>query len=211
MTRQHKAWLAAGLLAGAAALTGCSAGMLPSAASTPGTQAQVTAQPDAQRATASPGQSPQAEETEKPLALRVDGKDITGGAFMEEDMLLLPLEETAKALGWSYELEEKEEESAIKRSVSLQRDESQITISWSVSDNTAKGITWQKDGLLIPVDTQLTTMDNRIYVPAAFFETAMDAVVDRQPDRVVIAAPTPEKTPDNDAQNTDGNLGKDNN
>lgn len=210
MKRHHKAWLAAGLLAGAAALTGCAAGTTPAVTPTPQTQAQVTAQPEDQQATASPSESPMAEETAGPIALRVDGEEISAGAVIEEDGLLLPLEETAKALGWSYEQEEKEAESLVKKSVFLRKDDSQITISWTVSDNTAKSITWQKDGLLIPVDTQLTTIEGRLYVPAAFFETAMRAVVDRQEKAVVIATPAPKETAPNDAQQAGGEEEKDN-
>ena len=171
MKRNHKAWLAAGLLAGAAALTGCTATTAPVATPTPGAAQKETAQPQAAEATVSPDESPAAggEETPGPLALRVDGEEIALRAVMEEGRVFLPLEETAKALGWSAASEEKEEETQVRKSVQLEKDGSQITVAWVSSDNTAKQITWQKDGLLIPVNTELTSVDGVVYVPAAFF------------------------------------------
>lgn len=207
MKRNQKAWLAAGLLAGAAALTGCSAATTPVATPTPDTAQQVTAQPDAGAATASPEQSPATggEETPGPIALRVDDNEVEVGAVMEEGNLLLPLEETAKALGWEVVSEAKEEETLIRRSVQMTKDDSKITVAWVDSDNTAKQITWQKDGMLIPVDTELTSMGESVYVPAAFFETAMRVKVDQQQGMVVVATPEPSQTPANDVQKADEN------
>lgn len=38
----------------------------------------------------------------------------------------------------------------------------------------ASAITWQKDGLLIPVDTRLTTAESVVYVPARSLKEAME-------------------------------------
>ena len=205
MKRNQKAWLAAGLLAGAAALTGCSATTTPVATPTPDTAQQVTAQPGAADATVSPDESPAAggEETPGPLALRVGGEEIETGAVAEEGGLFLPLVETAEALGWQASQEEQQEETLTRKSVQLERDGSRITVAWVVSDNTAKQITWQKDGLLIPVDTELASVDGVVYVPAAFFETAMRVKVEQQPDEVAVSTPEPQDTPPNDAQDAD--------
>lgn len=200
---RKKAMLAAGLLAGAAALTGCTANNTPPAAtSQPSTAQQATVEPAAQT-TVSPDESPAAggEETPGPLTLRVDGEALDVGAVIEEDKLLLPLEETGEALGWDVKRETQEEETLVRRSVQMQKEESKITVSWVVSDNTARQITWQKDGLLIPVDTELTTIGETVYVPAAFFETAMRVRVESGKGTVNVSTPEPQKTPDNDAEN----------
>ena len=192
---RKKALLAAGLLAGAAALTGCTANTAPAATQTPQTAQQQTAAPEA-------GESPAetanvgGEETPGPIGLRVGGEALDVDAMREGDMLLLPLTETAEALGWETRSESKEEESLTRRSVELTQGESKITVTWTVSDNTARQITWQKDGLLIPVDTTLTTFADRVYVPAAFFETAMRVTVDEQQDEVLVMTPAPQQTPE---------------
>ena len=192
---RKKALLAAGLLAGAAALTGCTANTAPAATQTPQTAQQETAAPEA---SASPTETANAggEETPGPIGLRVDGKALDADAMREGDMLLLPLVETAQALGWETRSESKEEESLTRRSVELTQGESRITVTWTVSDNTARQITWQKDGLLVPVDTYLTTFADKVYVPAAFFETAMRAKVDAQADGVSVRTPAPQQTPE---------------
>lgn len=202
---RKKAMLAAGLLAGAAALTGCTANTTAAATPTPQAAQQDTAEPQAAETTVSPDESPEAggEETPGPLPLRVDETALDVDAVMEEDKLLLPLEETGEALGWRVESEAQEEETLVRRSVRMEKDGSQITVSWVDSDNTARQITWQKDGLLIPVDTELTTIGETIYVPAAFFEMAMRVRVEAGADEVNVLTPEPLETPENgaDAQN----------
>ena len=198
MKRNHRAWLAAGLLAGAAALTGCSA-VKPLEATPQPQSEKITAQPQTDAATVSPDESPEAEETPAALALSVDGREIEVGAVMEREMLFLPLEETAKALGWNVKREETQEETRLRKSVQLAKEESVITVSWVCSDNTIKQLTWQKDGLLIPVDTEMTSVDGVIYVPSAFFETAMRVQVDKQESAVAVHPPKPQDTPVNNA------------
>ena len=195
MTKHGKrALLAAGILAGAAAMTGCTAQTTPAATSTPPTNQQETAGPT-QSAQASP--SPEGgEESPVPLGLTADGQGVEADAVAEGDRLLLPLAETAEALGWKAGSESIEEETQTRRSVTLTRDDSRITVSWVVSDNTARQITWQKDGLLIPVDTELTTYADRVYVPAAFFETAMRATVESSDSGVSVSTPAPQQTPE---------------
>ena len=139
---------------------------------------------------------PAAEETTAPIGLLVDGKEVSVGAALEQGELLLPLSETAEALGWSSDSQQTEEETQVRRVITLEREESRITVSWTVSDNTAKGITWQKDGLLIPVDARITTIDSVVYVPAAFFEEAMEVSVDRTEKGVEVRSPQPKQTPE---------------
>lgn len=205
MTRHGKsALLAAGILAGAAAMTGCTAQTTPTATATPPTSQQETASPE-QTAQASP--SPEGgEESPVPLGLTADGQGVEADAVAEGDRLLLPLVQTAEALGWKAESESLEEETQTRRSVTLTRDDSRITVSWVVSDNTARQITWQKDGLLVPVDTYLTTMGDVVYVPAAFFEEAMGVRVARGDGSVTISTPEPEETPETEEQ-ADGKTG----
>ena len=201
MRNTRKALLAAGLLAGAAALTGCTANTAPVATPTPQAAQQATAQPTKAAAT----EAPVGEETPAPLALLVDGKEVDVDAAEEQGSLLLPLEATAEALGWKADSQQTEEETQIRRVITLDQEDSRITVSWTVSDNTTKGITWQKDGLLIPVDTRITTMDGVVYVPAAFFEEAMDVTVTRTPEGVAVdtrkPAQTPETTEDSSGEN----------
>lgn len=196
---RKKALLAAGLLAGAAALTGCTPNTTPVSTPTPGTAQEMTAQPqttaDAQATMEAGG-----EETPGPLSLRVDGETLDVGAVMEGDKLLLPLEETASALGWKVEREEQAEETLVRKSVQMDKDDSRISVTWVDSDNTAREITWQKDGLLIPVDTELTTIGETVYVPAAFFETAMRVRLQTDAQEVNVLTPEPQQTPPNDAQ-----------
>ena len=89
--------------------------------------------------------------------------------------------------------------------MTLEKGESRITVSWTVSDNTAKGITWQKDGLLIPVDTHLTTVDETVYVPSAFFEKAIDVTVQRTQNGVSVTPVEPEDTPEKQEQTAEAN------
>lgn len=195
----RKALLAAGLIAGTAALTGCTANTTPVTTPTPQAAQQATAEP----ATAQPSAAatmeataePAEEETPAPLALLVDGKEVAVDAAEEQGSLLLPLEATAEALGWKADSQETEEETQVRRVITLDKEDSRITVSWTVSDNTTKGITWQKDGLLIPVDTRITTMDGVVYVPAAFFEEAMGVTIARTQKGVAVATPKPMETP----------------
>lgn len=205
MRVNRKAMLAAGLLAGAAAMTGCTAAITPAATPTPKAAQQATAQP----ATAQPeaSASPEAaegamedemkagEETPAPLSLIVQGEKLGAQAIEEDGRLLLPIEETAQALGYKASRETAQEENGEKRTITLDKDDSRITVSWSVSDNTVKGISWQKDGLLIPVDTQLKTVEDIVYAPAAFFEEAMDARIKKADGEVVVTLPEPAETP----------------
>ena len=198
MRNRRKALLAAGLLAGAAAMTGCTANTAPVTTPTPqaeqkATAGPATAQPSA-AATMEATTEPAAEETPAPLALLVDGKEVAVNAAEEQGSLLLPLEATAEALGWKADSQQTQEETQVRRVVTLDKEDSRITVSWTVSDNTTKGITWQKDGLLIPVDTRITTMDGVVYVPAAFFEEAMDVTVSRTQKGVAVATPKPMET-----------------
>ena len=199
MRNKRKALLAAGLIAGAAALTGCTANTAPVNTPTPQAAQQATAQP----ATAQPSAAatmeataePAGEETPAPLALLVDGKEVAVDAAKEQGSLLLPLEATAETLGWKTDSQQTEEETQVRRVVTLEKDGSRITVSWTVSDNTTRSITWQKDGLLIPVDTRITTMDGVVYVPAAFFEEAMDVTITETKTGVAVATPKPMETP----------------
>ena len=199
MCNRRKALLAAGLIAGAAALTGCTANTATVNTPTPQAAQQATAQP----ATAEPSAAstteataePADEETPAPLALLVGGKEVAVNAAKEQGSLLLPLEATAEALGWKADSQQTEEETQVRRVVTLEKDDSRITISWTVSDNTTRSITWQKDGLLIPVDTRFTTMDGVVYVPAAFFEEAMDVTITETKTGVAVAMPKPMETP----------------
>ena len=199
MRNTRKALLAAGLIAGAAALTGCTANTAPVNTPTPQAAQQATAEP----ATAQPSAAatmeataePAGEETPAPLALLVDGKEVAVNAAKEQGSLLLPLEATAEALGWKADSQQTEEETQVRRVVTLEKEGSRITVSWTVSDNTTRSITWQKDGLLIPVDTRITTMDGVVYVPAAFFEEAMDVTITETKTVIAVATPKPMETP----------------
>lgn len=201
MHAKKKALLAAGLLAGTAALTGCTATAKPVATPTPMAEKKQTAEPATAQpsAQASPqadlSQAPDSDESPAPLTLTVDGKGAETGAIREQRDLLLPLEETAELLGWKVSGEQTQEETQTKRVITLEKDDSRITVSWTVSDNTIKGISWQKDGLLIPVDTRITTIEDTVYVPAAFFETAMDAAVSDHQTNVIVSTPKPSDTP----------------
>ena len=90
----------------------------------------------------------------------------------------------------------------------MEKDESRISVSWVSSDNTAKQITWQKDGLLIPVDTEITSVQGVVYVPAAFFETAMRAEVEKKRDEILVTTPESSVTPVNDADQAGDNEAK---
>ena len=193
MKRRKKVILAAGMLMGAAALTGCAAGTpSTSSTSTPQTAQQQTAEATPQT---SPSVETTDEETPAPIRLRVEGRDIDIGALEEEGRLFLPLAETGEALGWKAESESMEEESRTRRSISLTKEDSRITVTWLVSDNTASQITWQKDGLLVPVDTALTTLHDVVYVPAAFFEEAAGVSVSRTAEGIDVQPPASKDTP----------------
>ncbi len=201
MKRSKKALLAASLIAGSAAMTGCTAQPAPEATTQP-TQ-QATAEP----ATAAPTTQPEAtaeaeagEDAPTPIALLAGGKEVTAGAAKEEDMLLLPLIETAQALGWAADSQQLSEDTQTKRTITLDKDDSRITVTWVSSDNTASQITWQKDGLLIPVDTMITTIGDVVYVPAAFFEEAMGVGVSEGDGQVSVTTPEPKTTPDTQEQ-----------
>lgn len=205
MKRNKKAMLAAGLIAGAAAMTGCTTATAPVATPTPQAAQKETAQPEGtQDNAASPesSASPEAggEESPVPIRLTAGGESVEAGAIREQDMLMLPLVETAEALGWKAQSEAIEEETQTRRTVVLEREDSRITVEWTVSDNTTRQIIWQRDGLLIPVNTKLTTWDERVYVPAAFFEEAMEASVEAGEDLVAVVTPEPRDTPPTEEQ-----------
>ena len=193
MKRRKKAILAAGMLMGAAALTGCAAGTpSTSSTSTPQTAQQQTAEATPQT---SPSVETTDEETPAPIHLRVDDRDMDIGALEEEGRLFLPLAETGEALGWKAESESMEDESRTRRSISLTKEDSRITVTWLVSDNTTSQITWQKDGLLVPVDPALTTLHDVVYVPAAFFEEAAGVSVSRTAEGIDVQPPASKDTP----------------
>lgn len=206
MRASRKMMLAAGLIAGAAAMTGCTATTTPAATPTPRAAQQQTAEPQTAEPTAqaSPQTTTEADEgageENAPLTLTVSGKELEAKAMTENDMLLLPLEKTGEALGYRVKDEETPEGENKKRVVTLEKDESRITVSWTVSDNTIRSISWQKDGLLIPVDTHITTEGETVYVPAAFFEEAADVRIERTEKGVNILLPEPKDTPDTDEQ-----------
>ena len=197
MKRSKRALLAVGLIAGAAAMPGCTAKTAPEATKAPAAQ-QQTAQPQTTEPVTGATASPDAggEEAPTPLALSVLGKETEPGALEEGGRLYLPLEATGEALGWAAKSESDEEETAVRRTVTLEKEESRITVSWVSSDNT-------KDGLLIPVDTRIRTMDGVVYVPAAFFEEAADAVVTRGAGGVNVILREPEATPETSGGQTD--------
>lgn len=190
--KQRKGRMTAGLLAGLLALSGCSALEAPAATPTPEAAQKATAQPTAD--------APKEETAQKTLTLMIEGEEIKTPAMEEADMVLLPLIETAQVLGWAAEEEAREEvgdaeETQTKRSVVLSKGESRISVAWTVSDNTARKITWQKDGLLIPVNTKITTLNGVVYVPAAFFEEAMGVKVSRTMEGIDVLLPEEKATP----------------
>lgn len=200
MKHRKKIWLAAGVLAGAAALTGCTAQTTPVVTPTPDIAKTMTAQPETAATpeeSASPG-----EETPAPIALRVSGEELKTRVLEENGKLLLPLVETAEVLEWAAEEDSVKEETQTRRSIVLTQGESRISVTWVVSDNTARQITWQKDGLLIPVDPKITTLHDAVYVPSAFFEEAMGVTVMRETDGVSVATPKPKETPETSEQGT---------
>ncbi len=207
MKRNKKAILAAGLLSGAAALTGCTANTTPVTTPTPQPAQQETvvpptAEPAAQASTAPTDQMEAGgEETPGPIRLRVDGQEADISAIEEQDMLLLPLMETAALLEWKASSESLEEEAKTRRTITLEKEESKITVTWISSDNTASQITWQRDGLLIPVDPYITTMDDVVYVPVSFFEEAMDVSVQQGQDAVDLQTKAHADTPQTSEQN----------
>ena len=193
MKRRKKAILAAGMLMGAATLTGCAARTpSTSSTSTPQTAQQQTAEATPQT---SPSVETTDEETPAPIRLRVEDRDIDIGALEEEGRLFLPLAETGEALGWKAESESMEDENRTRRSISLTKEDSRITVTWLVSDNTASQITWQKDGLLVPVDPALTTLHDVVYVPAAFFEEATGVSVSQTAEGIDVQPPASKDTP----------------
>lgn len=201
MKRNKKAILAAGLLSGAAALTGCTANTTPVTTPTPQpaqqeTVAPPTAEPAAQASTAPDDQMEAGgEETPGPIRLRVDGQEADISAIEEQDMLLLPLMETAALLEWKASSESLEEDTKTRRTITLEKEESKITVTWISSDNTASQITWQRDGLLIPVNPYITTMDDVVYVPVSFFEEALDVSVQQGQDAIDLQTKAPADTP----------------
>lgn len=193
MKRRKKAIFAAGMLMGAAALTGCAAGTpSTSSTSTPQTAQQQTAEATPQT---SPSVETTDEETPAPIRLRVEDRNIDIGALEEEGRLFLPLAETGEALGWKAESESMEDESRTRRSISLTKEDSRITVTWLVSDNTTSQITWQKDGLLVPVDPALTTLHDVVYVPAAFFEEAAGVSISQTAEGIDVQPPASKDTP----------------
>lgn len=196
MKRSKKALLAAGLLAGAAAMTGCASATRPAATPAPAADERATAAP----ATAAPEAEEPAQEGEEagesPVPLRVGEQEAEAGALAEDGHLFLPLEETGRLLGWEPKHERTQDGAQERESVALEREGSRITVTWAVSDNTIRQITWQKDGLLVPVDAKLTSVGDTVYAPAAFFEEAMGVRVSRTADGVQVDPPEPTATPE---------------
>ena len=132
MHAKKKALLTAGMIAGLAALTGCTANTKPESPVTPKAMQQQTAQsatadPEVSaspEATISASAAPDADESPAPLRLSVDGKEAEAEAISEHGELLLPLEETGEKLGWKEKSEQTEEETQTKRVITLEKDDS---------------------------------------------------------------------------------------
>ena len=193
--KNRRGLMTAGLLAGLLALSGCSVLEAPAATPTPDAAQKATEQP-----TTEVPEVPKEEAAPKTLTLMIEGEEIKTPAMEAGDMVLLPLIETAQVLGWAAEEEAREEtndaeETQTKRSVVLSKGDSRISVAWTVSDNTARKITWQKDGLLTPVNTKITTVDGVVYVPAAFFEEATGVKVSRTLEGIDVLLPQDKATP----------------
>ena len=91
MKRRNKAILAAGMLAGSCALTGCASGGAPQPTPSPDVAQQQSAEP-------SPEASAEPKE-EAPIPLWVDGREAENAAVEENGALLLPLIETGEGCG----------------------------------------------------------------------------------------------------------------
>lgn len=91
MKRRNKAILAAGMLAGSCALTGCASGGAPQPTPSPDVAQQQSAEP-------SPEASAEPKE-EAPIPLWVDGREAENAAVEENGALLLPLIETGRSAG----------------------------------------------------------------------------------------------------------------
>lgn len=197
MRRSKRALLAAGLVAGAAAMTGCASVTRPVATPAPAADERATAAPAtaAPEVTASEAEEQAGEEAGE-LPLRVGEQEAETGALAEDDLLFLPLEETGRLLGWEPKRERAQDGAQERESVALEREGSRITVTWAVSDNTIRQITWQKDGLLVPVDAKLTSVGETVYAPVAFFEEAMGVRVSRTADGVQVDPPEPKATPE---------------
>lgn len=199
MLVRKRALLCIGLVSAMATLTGCSMGAEPMTTPTPMAMQQQTAEPEA--ASPSPnealeeGRAEAQGEGSAALALSIDGKEADVDAIHEGEDLLLPLVKTAEILGWKAGSEDTEQDTQTRRMITLEKDDSRITVSWTVSDNTVKNVSWQKDGLLVPVDARLTTVDDTVYVPAAFFEEAMDVSITQNQTNVIVSTPKPVDTP----------------
>ena len=190
MRTNKKVFIAAGLIMGAAMLTGCTANTKQTTTQTPNALQKQTAQPEDKPADMAAG-----EESHKTLSLHIDGKTAEEKAVIENGKLLLPLEATGRALGWKTESSKQEEETKTNCEITLEKEKSRITVSYEVSDNTIRRISWQKDGLLIPVDAQIETLREIVYVPAAFFEEATGVMVSEGENRVEVSSPEPMDTP----------------
>lgn len=190
---RQNAMLAAGLLAAAAMMTGCAADAMPSANSTPEAVQQQTAAPE--ETEASPDGGMEDEETQQSFAFLVDGKEAEEKAVREGGRLYLPIEETGRLLGWKADSRKTEQETKTDCEITLERENSRITVTYEVSDNTIRKLSWQKDGLLIPVDAEIETINGIVYVPAAFFEEAAGVRVSEGESRVEVSSPEPMDTP----------------
>jgi len=188
MHMNRKIMFAVWLLAGTAALTGCAVGTNLAEKAIPQAAQRQTAQPE----TSAPAPQEQAEA--EMLTLSVDGKEAGEKALKENDALLLPLEATGEALGFHVKQEKTEDETKTRHEIVLEKDESRITVSYEVSDNTIRRISWQKDGLLIPVDTRIVKRDETVYVPAAFFEEAVKAKISEGENKVEVSSSLPMAT-----------------
>lgn len=195
MLVRKKALLCIGLVSAMAALTGCAMGAKPVPTPTTMAAQRQTAEPESPSASQNEALGEAQGEESAALALMIDGKEADAGAIREGDELLLPLVNTAEMLGWKAGGEDNEQDTQTKRMITLEKDDSRITVSWTVSDNTVKNVSWQKDGLLVPVDARLTTVDDVVYVPSAFFEEAMDVSVAQKQTNVIVSTPKPEDTP----------------
>ena len=138
MRNTKKVMLAASLLVSAAAMTGCTADMRPAATPSPQAMQQQTAEPD--RAQESKAEAGSSKETPETMMLFIDGKEVKESALIEGDALMLPLAATAQALGWDVKEEKTQEETQEKHVIVLEKDESRITVSYTVSDNTIRQI-----------------------------------------------------------------------
>jgi hypothetical protein len=156
----------------------------PSPSPSASAEATATAEPTPEAATASPAPTVSTSadaNAYRPIGVAVkiqyDGKDINAAPYYgKDDVILLPLQPLAEAMGWKVEKSTSSEADALLLTSSGKDDLMIQYIPPSVGQNEVTGVVARKGEIDVRLDPQLLYADGTIYVTEAFISDALQSI-----------------------------------